>query len=48
MIAASSERLRKVGTPEAGYWLTARGGDPTDSATENIPPMEYRAIDIYR
>ena len=40
--AVASSRLRlgevKSGLRRAGCWLTARRGDPTASATENIPP----------
>lgn len=27
------------GSIKAGCWLTASGGDPRESATENIPPQ---------
>jgi len=30
----------KSGLRRAGCWLTASGGDPKESATENRPPME--------
>ena len=31
----------KSGLRRAGCWLTARGGDSMESATENIPPMVW-------
>jgi len=42
--AAAVSRLRvgergKSELHRAGRWVTPRGGDPTDSATENIPPL---------
>ncbi len=38
----ASRAWRKVRTPRAAGWLTARRGDATESATENIPPRADR------
>ena len=39
----------KSGHRRAGCWLTARGGDPTDSATESRPPRALgRAVRVKR
>jgi hypothetical protein len=32
----------------AGWSLTATGGDPKESATENIPPRAYRGVRVKR
>ena len=33
----------KSGQDRARWWLTATGGDPRESATENKPPAEARS-----
>ncbi len=46
IVCAGAGRVaaRKGGKSElhrAGCWLTARRGDPTESATENTPPKAF-------
>jgi len=48
MIAGTGNRAGgKSGLRRAGCWLTARGGDPMDSATESKPPPS-RAVRVKR
>ena len=48
-VAAADVRPgRKVRTPRAVCWLTASGGDPRESATENTPPNSGRKAGVAR
>jgi len=40
VVAPIADRGGKSGLHRAGWWVTPTGGDPRESATENIPPRQ--------